>query len=159
MEDKNRLVKRIIMIVIAIILLLLLIRCASQGRKLPNTGGDGETVVTLTQEQELFAEMKKDEEYLFLLYQRADICSDPWIQEFLELAEKFQNYTYTGEFTEINIFLEEYADYGIQLEEIGDFFLESDFGASLEKIEEIEGLSGDMEDKLNDLSKKYNEKD
>ncbi len=88
MESERETLKRALMIIIILVLLALLTRFVYQERKLTNTGGKIEDVISLTEEQKLIIEVKQDESDLKNLYQRADICSEQWIEDFLALANK-----------------------------------------------------------------------
>ncbi len=88
MESERETLKRVLMIIIILVLLLLLTRCVYQERKLTNTEGKVEDIISLTEEQKLIIEMKQDESDLKNLYQRANICSEQRIEDFLALANK-----------------------------------------------------------------------
>ncbi len=152
--EKRQLVRLGTLIALIIIILLMIIRCSSQpdNSQLPDTSGEN---IEKSTEFLLFEEMKEDERYLYSLYERADICSEEWIEEFLDLARKFQSYNYDGTDSLIYEFLEEYAVYGKELENVGEFLKENDLETSLEKIGQLEVVAKDMEDRLNEFAKKY----
>ena len=82
-------IKIIGMIVLIMVLLLLLFQC----------GGETEKEAIQQDKDPLSAlleEMKEDEAILLALYDRSDICSEAWTEEFLLIAKKFQSYQYEG---------------------------------------------------------------
>jgi hypothetical protein len=152
MKKEGRKTKIFIGIVFVIILLLLLIKCGSGGKK------EEEIVVREKNiEQLLLDEMKADEQELLDLYDRGDICSEKWVEEFLALANKFQQYEYEGNAEDIRGFLVEYKEYGMKLEEIAELMKKANFEESIKKLGELEEYAEEMEGRLNELYQKYHQ--
>jgi len=147
--DRRKATKIISGVIVIVILLLLFFQCG-RGKKEEEVRIPEKNI-----EQKLLDEMKMDEQLLFDLYDRSDICSEEWIEEFLGLAKKFQNYQYTGNAEDIRTFLIEYKEYGEKLEEIGELMSRSNFEESIEKLEELEEYAEEMEGRLNELYQKY----
>ena len=108
-------------------------------------------------EQLLLDDLKADEQALLDLYDRGDICSEKWIEEFLALTKKFQNYQYEGNAGNIRAFLVEYKEYGERLEEIAELMKKSNFEESVIKLGELEEYAEEMEGRLNELYQKYHQ--
>ena len=152
MKREGRKTKIFVGIILVIILLLLLIKCGTGGKK------DDEVVIPEKNiEQLLLDEMKADEQALLDLYDRGDICSEKWIEEFLTLTKKFQNYQYAGNAGDIRAFLADYKEYGAKLEEIAELMKKSNFEESVIKLGELEEYAEEMEGRLNELYQKYHQ--
>ena len=152
MKKEGRKTRIFIGIVLVIILLLLLIKCGTDGKK------EEEVIVPeKNTEQQLLDEMKADEQALLDLYDRGDICSEEWIEEFLALTKKFQQYEYKGNAADIRAFLVEYKEYGEKLEEIAELMKKANFEESITKLGELEEYAEEMEGRLNELYQKYHQ--
>ena len=152
MERNKKRMRIIGMIILIIVLLLLLFQCGGETEKEAQEQNKNPV-------QELLDEMKADEEALLLLYERGDVCSEAWIEEFMVLAKKFQNYRYAGNEEDIQDFLKEYKIYGERLEEIGELLTRDHFDESIERLVALEDYAEEMEGKLNQLYEKYHQED
>lgn len=147
MVNNKRIFKIIGIIILIIVFLLLLCKCGP--------GSSEPEVTPRNLEQELLAEMKEDEAELLALYERSDICSEEWIEEYLRLAVKFQNYNYQGNASDIIEFLREYELYGEELEKIAELLSRDNFEESIIKLSELEDYAEEMEEGLSSLYEKY----
>ena len=133
-------------IVLIVILLFLLTQC----------GKKKEIEHNRNYEQELLQEMKQDEANLISLYERSDICSEEWMEEFKEISLKFQNYSYLGSEEEIMSFLKEYKEYGKELYYLVVIIDEENYEESIEVLKALQIVAGENEKELNQLYEKYN---
>lgn len=127
-------------------LLLLFVRCSPQ-----------EEAEVLSPEQQILQIMKEDEKVLLSYYERSDICSKEWIEDFYELANKFKTYEYTGSDEEIKALLKDYIEYGDSLLNILLVIEEENYTEGVLQLEELKEEAARNEGELNRLYETYHQ--
>lgn len=161
-QQKPRRLKRSViatLVIVCFIIVLLLLKGCSGCLKPTNFIPSEPTPIAETDEENILQIMKRDEKYLYDLYDSPNICEKEWIEEYRKLGKTFQTYEYEGNNEEIKALVKAYFHYGEKIEEIAIIIDKNNYEEGVKELEELKDTAKSIEKELGRLyDKEYAEK-